>query len=101
MSLLAASLIALLSSSPSPTLATVEITVQNLRNERGLLHVCATRNPAHFPDCRRDPSAFRQSVPAASKQLLVTGMPPGRYALSLFHDQNSNSRLDTFLGVPR
>ena len=40
-------------------------------------------------------------MPASQRQLRLAGLPPGRYAVSLFHDQNSNARLDTFLGVPR
>jgi uncharacterized protein (DUF2141 family) len=28
-------------------------------------------------------------------------VPPGRWALSLVHDENANGRLDTFLGIPR
>lgn len=101
MSLIATFLFALWSGTGSPQLATVEIDVRNLRNDHGLIHVCATRNPAHFPDCRGDPDAIRQSVPAARKQLVLTGLPPGSYALSLFHDQNSNARLDKIMGVPR
>ena len=85
----------------SPPEATVDIDVQGLRNERGTLHLCATRNRAHFPDCRGDPSAYRQSVAASSRQMRLSGMVPGHYAISLFHDQNSNAKLDTFLGVPR
>jgi uncharacterized protein (DUF2141 family) len=86
---------------PSPTSVTVEIDVQGLRNHRGSLHLCATKDRAHFPDCSHDPAAYRQTVPAGQPLLRLEGLAPGRYAISLFHDQNSNSRLDTFLGVPR
>lgn len=94
-------LIALISASPNGEPATFEIQVEGLRNSRGLVHVCATRNRDHFPDCRGDPAAYRQTVQASQRQLRLAGLPPGRYAISLFHDQNSNARLDTFLGVPR
>ena len=93
-------LMLMLSASNLPQ-ATIDIDVQGLRNDRGMLHLCATRNRAHFPDCRGDPSAYRQSVPAATSQLRLSGVVPGQYAISLFHDQNSNAKLDTFLGVPR
>lgn len=94
-------LFALIYASPRAELATFEIQVEGLRNSRGLVHVCATRNRDHFPDCRGDPASVRQTVPATQRQLRLAGLPPGRYAISLFHDQNSNARLDTFLGVPR
>ena len=101
MRLLLTSLLAFGSASGGQPQATLEINVEGLRNARGMLHLCATRNPEHFPDCRGDPQAYRQSVAASSRQLRLTNVAPGRYALSLFHDQNSNARLDTFLGVPR
>ena len=101
MTLFSASLSALwlLVAAPAPT--TLHIEVENLRSNRGQIHLCATSNRAHFPDCRGDPAAFRQTVPAAQHSLRITGLPPGRYAISLFHDENSNARLDKFLGVPR
>lgn len=101
MPLLAPTLFALWFWTTSPQAATIDVDVDGLRNNRGMLHLCATRNRAHFPDCRRDPAAYRLSVPASTRRLRITGIEPGRYALSLFHDQNSNAKLDTFLGVPR
>lgn len=101
MSSRASLLLALWSVGAGPAPVTLEIEVENLRNDRGMLHLCATRSTAHFPDCRSDPDAHRQTVPAATRQLRVTGLAPGRYAVSLIHDENSNARLDTVLGVPR
>jgi len=82
-----------------PTVLKVE--VEKLRNGRGLVHACLTRDPAHFPDCRGDPTAFKQTISAKASELRFTGYTPGFYALTLFHDENANDRLDTLLGVPR
>ena len=101
MPLLATTLLALSLASGGPVEATVEVDVQGLRNLRGKVHLCATRNAAHFPDCRRDPAAYRRTVSASNGRIRLTNIVPGRYAISLFHDQNSNEKLDTFLGVPR
>ena len=30
-----------------------------------------------------------------------TDIPPGTYAIGVFHDANSNGKLDTFMGIPR
>ena len=84
----------------APT-ASVDIQVSGLRNDRGLVHACLTRHPSHFPDCQGDPSAVTHSVAASAPSLLVSGLPPGTYAMALFHDENSNRKLDKFLGVPR
>jgi len=33
---------------------------------------------------------------------LFPGVAPGRYAVSVFHDENSNGKMDTnFIGIPR
>ncbi len=37
----------------------------------------------------------------AAKSLSFADLPPGNYALSLFHDENSNAKLDTMLAIPK
>ena len=89
----------LAASGPAPLVLDVE--VEGLRNQRGQIHACLTRNPAHFPDCRGDPEALRQSVAAASHHVTFSGFRPGEYALTLLHDENSNGRMDKVVGVPK
>lgn len=81
--------------------ASVDIDIGGLRSGRGLIHACATRNSAHFPDCKSDPAAVRASAPAASAHLRFEQLPPGRYAIAVFHDENSNRNLDKFAGIPK
>jgi uncharacterized protein (DUF2141 family) len=85
----------------APT-AELEVRLEKLRNERGSVHLCLTRNPAHFPDCGEDPHAVKRSVPAAAMATIrFTGILPGDYALAVLHDENRNGRLDTLVGIPR
>lgn len=79
----------------------LDVEILKLRNSRGVIHACLTRDPAHFPDCRGDPAAHKRTVPASTTQIRFTGFVPGGYALTLFHDENSNERLDTLLGIPK
>jgi uncharacterized protein (DUF2141 family) len=88
----------LLSASPPPS--SVDVTVENLRNTRGMLLICVTGDPHYFPDCSDDPSAISRSV-AASEHSASFTLPAGRYAVSLIHDENGNGKLDTTLGIPR
>lgn len=81
--------------------ATFQIDVEGLRGSRGLIQACITRDPGHFPDCRGDPLAVTQTMPAASRQMRFVGLSPGRYAVSLLHDANANARLDMLFGIPR
>lgn len=34
-------------------------------------------------------------------RVVWSGLPEGNYAISVFHDANSNGKLDTFAGIPR
>ena len=80
----------------------VSVAVSGLRNARGQVRACLTAQPAAFPDCAKDPASRRLSVPATGAVRLDFGpVPPGRYAISLFHDENSNGKLDTVLMIPR
>lgn len=84
---------------PSP--GEVSIVVSGLRNSRGEVRICMTRDPAHFPDCKGDPEALTRSIPAATPAVTLAAVPPGEYAIAIFHDENNNRRLDTVFGIPR
>lgn len=78
------------------------IRFEGLRSNKGLMRVCMTRNKAHFPKCEDDPVAFKASVAAGKDaHILFSNVPPGDYALMVMHDENSNAKLDTMLGIPR
>ena len=90
------------SAASSATAAEVEVAVEGLRNARGLVRLCLTRDPSHFPDCNRDPAAVKRSVPAGqAASIRLGGVAAGTWALSVIHDENGNGRLDRFLAVPR
>jgi uncharacterized protein (DUF2141 family) len=71
------------------------------RSHKGLLQVCLTRDPGHFPDCAKDPKAITQTVSASARQIRFSNVARGKYAVALFHDANANGRLDKMLGIPR
>jgi len=81
--------------------ASLEVDVTGLRDTRGSIHACLTRASSHFPDCKSDPAALMQTAPAGARKLTFRGVPPGEYALAVFHDANANRKLDTFMGIPR
>jgi len=82
---------------------TVEITVTDLRNTKGVVMACMTDNPDIFPRCREDEDSFRTTVAAAETiTLRFTGVPAGTYAIALLHDENENGRSDRALTlIPR
>ena len=94
-------LIAAASQAAQANESTVDIDLAGLRSQRGSVHVCLTRKPAHFPDCKSDPAALRGSAAAGKAHLHLDHVPPGRYAIAVFHDENSNRNLDKFAGIPK
>ncbi|HEX8256917.1 MAG TPA: DUF2141 domain-containing protein [Allosphingosinicella sp.] len=95
-------IILMLAAAPLAPPPELEVNVERLRNGRGLVHLCLTRNPAHFPDCGSDPGAVKRSVDARLRTpIRIAGIAPGAWALSVIHDENGNGKLDTMIGIPR
>lgn len=73
-----------------------------MRSHKGQVLACLTRDPKAFPDCAKDPEGHHLIVSASGPVTLDFGaLPPGRYAVSLVHDENANGKLDKALLVPR
>ena len=79
----------------------LEIDVGGLRSAKGLIRICLTTDPKNFPACVDDKDAVKRSVPAAQHVIRFDGLAPGNYAAALIHDENSNAKLDTLMGIPR
>ncbi|MFC4291406.1 DUF2141 domain-containing protein [Sphingorhabdus arenilitoris] len=82
--------------------ANVTVSVTNLRNQKGQLMVCLTKNPKAFPDCSKDASALKKLVPAGSASNIVfSGVEAGTYAVAIVHDENNNNKMDLRIFIPR
>ena len=81
----------------------VSVTVTGLRNARGKVMACLTALPRAFPDCRKDPAARTLGVAAAKGTVTLDfgPVPAGIYAISLFHDENGNDKLDKAVLIPK
>ncbi len=78
--------------------STVQVTVTNLRNTKGVVRACMTTNPKLFPKCRGEAKAYSVTVPAATTVTLsFKDVKPGRYAIALLHDENNNGKADRAL----
>jgi uncharacterized protein (DUF2141 family) len=80
----------------------VTVSVAGLRNVKGQLMVCLTKNPKAFPDCSKDPSSIKKLV-AASKagNFVFQNVAPGTYAIAIVHDENNNNKMDLSLFIPK
>jgi uncharacterized protein (DUF2141 family) len=83
--------------------ADLTVQVHNIEESNGTVMVALFSREADF---MKNNSYTQQRVaasrsPEGSLQLRFVDLPPGTYALSVFHDRNSNGKLDTnMLGMP-
>jgi uncharacterized protein (DUF2141 family) len=94
----------LISPSISAEPSTVTVTVNGLRSQSGTIAVCLWRQQDDgFPLCSDTASFAYATTGATASTVTMTfqNIPPGDYALSAFHDENQNGRLDRgFMGRP-
>ena len=91
-----------LAQAAKPPLATLEITVEHLRSDKGTVALLLCPADSGFPNCQDHAVRKVHLVIARGRaQVRFTDLAPGNYAIAAFHDANSNQRLDTFLGIPR
>lgn len=81
----------------------IHVDIDGLRSDQGQVLCALFSSAAGFPK-----KADRAVAHATSKIVgrhaacEFQGVPPGAYAISVFHDENSNGKLDTnFMGIPR
>jgi len=85
-----------------PRGSTIHVDVVGLRNNKGQVFCALYGSAEGFPKdsqkaIRRDTSSISEKKASCE----FSGIEPGTYAVSVFHDENSNGKLDTnFLGVP-
>ena len=81
----------------------IQVEVAQLRNNNGQVSCALYSSADGFP--REGRKALAHVVASISEQKAVCefpGMAAGTYAIAVFHDENSNGKLDTnFLGIPR
>jgi uncharacterized protein (DUF2141 family) len=81
----------------------IHVEIAGLRNDHGQVLCALFSSAADFP--RRGDKAvahFKSVVSQGRASCDFPNVAPGIYAVSFFHDENSNGKLDTnFLGIPR
>jgi uncharacterized protein (DUF2141 family) len=87
----------------TPAAAVLRVRAVNLRNSTGQVICTLFDTPSAFPsDSSR---ALRQVAVPIKDQAAVcefAGIPPGTYALVMFHDENSNGKFDrNWFGLPK
>lgn len=82
---------------------TLEITVivDNLRSSAGRVHIALWRDAAGFTE--EEAAVVKAGLPAqrGSVTFKLKGLPPGRYAVASYHDENGDGEFgQTWIGLP-
>lgn len=92
------SIIALLAISSSASAATVQVTIANVRSDKGVMQVAVCDEATYRKDCRLTATA---PAHAGAMTVDVPDVPSGTWAVLAYHDENGNKKLDTnFVGMP-
>lgn len=87
----------------APQANTIHVEIAGLRNDKGQAVCSLFSSAGDFP--KKTEKAVAHSTSVISNRHAAcefTAVPPGTYATSVFHDENSNGKLDTnFMGIPR
>lgn len=84
----------------------LEIKVTNIENGSGTLYIAILDSPDGWLKSDADSKPFRDATQAVSSEddlvVSIGDLPPGTYAISLFHDLDGDAELDTnFVGFPK
>jgi len=87
---------------PPPDPAALEVSITGIKSAKGVIRLALCPPQAGFPDCQ-DRAVRTASLPIENgkAQVVLTGLSAGTYAIAVFHDANANSKLDTFVGIPK
>lgn len=77
----------------------VEITVNGIEKVKGTILVAVYDSEGSF--MKKHVFSAKQKVMDSPVIIVVDGVKTGDYAISMFHDENDNEKLDTnFIGIP-
>jgi len=81
--------------------ADLEVIIDHLRSNNGDVHIALYDKAETFPDS--DGMLHEVHVPITDRRArtIFKGLKPGRYAIAVYHDENSNHEFDQGLfGIP-
>ena len=88
----------------NPPTETTELTliISNIDHIGGTLEIGIFNSGERFMESGQAYKAVSVEVEQDLEMVVVKGLPKGTYAISLYHDKNSNGKCDrNFLGIPK
>lgn len=95
---------AALSASGTAQASELRVTIDGIRSDRGKVRV-ALHKPVpdvKFPDASGTVAAQWRTAGPGALEFVFADLPPGRFAVAVFHDENDNDELDVnLIGIPK
>lgn len=90
--------LAMTSNAPAASLA---VRIEGLREAKGHLMLSVSDSAEAWDGKAEARTRLRRPVSASSETIRFDDLPPGSYAVQVFHDANDNGRMDTnVVGMP-
>lgn len=80
--------------------AKITINLNGINNNKGEIRLALFRNKLQF--LKTPYKGVTSNITASNAMIVLEEIPEGEYAIAVFHDENTNGKLDTnFLGIPK
>lgn len=79
--------------------STLTVTLRNVRDASGALRAGLYRDPATFRKEDKAVSVAQVNAAAGEVNLVFRDLPPGRYAIMAYHDENGDGTLNRRFGM--
>lgn len=78
----------------------IQVTITDIKSDEGMLYIGLYNSEATFLDKRY--KSARSTIENGKVIITFADIPAGTYAVSVFHDENGNQKMDTnFMGIPK
>ncbi len=91
----------LLSSAFAAQAHTLTVTIDQISEQTGKLHVALYRDEQSYQQGKSAVAAVVKAVSGTTQQLVFPDLADGQYAIKIMHDANDNGELDrNIMGIP-
>ncbi len=79
----------------------ISLTIKGITANKGTVQIGVFNTSKGFPDRGNQYKGYEFEVLKNQRTYKISNLPKGNYAIAIFHDENSNKKLDkNFLGIP-
>lgn len=80
----------------------LRVSITNIKNIKGVIKIGLFNDESTFPNKGEEYLTIKVDVKQSSHTILISDIPKGDYAVSIFHDENTDDECNTnFIGLPK